>query len=424
MEFIHLRTLILAAACAPLVFYAAAIACARALFWKWDRECGQRAADSRPGLATPLSVLKPMHGVYRDTYANLVSFCRQDYPCYEIVFGVNDANDPAIPVIRRLQAEFPHLAIRLTIGTRGTGGIDGCASSGPASCAPASNDKVSKLCLMSREAQHDILVVSDGDIRVETGYLHRVAEAFRDPRIGVATCLYRGAAAPNIWSELEDLSLTTDFHAGVLVARKLGVKFALGATMAVRREALSAIGGFEALADAAADDHELGRRAAAARYGVELACTVPETECTTDGFRAYFRHHLRWAIVTRTSQPWGHAGFLFAQGLPWTIAAVILAPSWNIAAAFVAAYVVLRLALAFTVGWRGLRDPVVKRRWWLLPFRDALAFVIWFASLFVSRVHWQDGVYDVRRGRLIPLPQTETRDSRWRTSSPYLKQRQ
>lgn len=386
---IHLRTLILAAALAPLVFYAAAIVCAWAFF--------HRRNQPASGFTPPLSVLKPLRGSYRDAYRNLSSFCRQDYPYYEILFGVNDHDDPVVPVIRRLMEEYPALSIQLVIGSALPGSLE------RGRMARGSNDKVVKLCRLARESRYDILVASDGDICVEPDYLRRVAAAFRDPRVGVATCLYRGATEPNIWSELEDLSLTTDFLAGVLVARKLGVKFALGATMAVRRDALVAVGGFEALADAAADDHELGRRVADRGFLMEFAETTPETECSTRDFRSYFRHHLRWAVVTRTSQPWGHAGFLFAQGLPWAIAAAAVATSWRIAVAFIAAYLVLRPALAFTLGLWGLCDRSVRTKWWLLPFRDALAFVIWFASLVVSRVHWQDIAYDVRRGRLIPV---------------------
>jgi len=388
VPFISLRGLILAGAAAPLIYYAAAMACAWAFFRKHE--------DLPSEFAPPLSVLKPMHGSYRDTYGNLASFCRQDYPNYELLFGVNSADDPAIAVIRRLMTEFPALSIRLVVGPGRPESLR------PSTMERGSNDKVVKLCCLEREARYDVLVVSDGDIRVEPDYLRRVAAAFCDPCVGVVTSLYRGNTESNLWSELEDLSLSTDFLAGVLVARKLGVKFALGATMAVRREALAAIGGFEALADAAADDHELGRRAAAQGFAVALAETLPETECSTHDFRSYFHHHLRWAVVTRTSQPWGHFGFLFAQGLPWAILAVILARSWVIAAAFAAAYLVLRMALAFVLGSWGLRDSLVRKKWWLLPVRDALAFVIWFASLFARRVHWQDAAYDVRRGRLIP----------------------
>lgn len=380
MFLIDLRGLILAAATAPLIFYAAAIVCTWAFF--------RRRNELAPAFTPPLSVLKPMRGPYRETYRNLASFCRQDYPCYEILFCVDHAADPAIPIIHKLMAEFPRLAIRLVIGSSTKG----------------ANDKVNKLCRLEREASYNVLVISDGDIRVEPDYLRRVAATFHDPSVGTATCLYRGSAEPNLWSELEDLSLTTEFLAGVLVARKLGVKFALGATMAVRREALAAIGGFEALAEAAADDHELGRRTAARGFRVELAKATVATECTTHDFRSYFRHHLRWAVVTRTSQPWGHVGFGFAQGLPWAITAALIAPSWRIAAGFAAAYLVLRLTLAFTLGSWGLRDWLVAQKWWLLPLRDALGFVVWLGSLFASRVYWGDAAFDVRRGRLIPAP--------------------
>lgn len=396
MAVIHLRNLLLVAALAPLIFYAAAILCAWGFLRRRFGEHNRPTSEPAPDFTPPLTVLKPMRGSYRDSYANLASFCRQDYPCYEILFGVNDADDPTIPVIHRLMSEFPNLPISLVIGT-----------ALPGSKEQASNDKVAKLCRLAREAHNEILVVSDGDIRVAPDYLRRIADAFRDRRVGVVTSLYRGNTESNLWSELEDLSLTTDFLAGVLVARKLGVKFALGATMAVRREALDAIGGFESLADAAADDHELGRRIARRGYHVGLATTVPETECGTHNFCSYFEHHLRWAVVTRTSQPLGHAGFLFAQGLPWTIVALLLAPSWKIAAGFIAAYLVLRFALAFTLGSRGLGDPIVKAKWYLVPFRDALAFVIWCASLFLRRVRWQDSVYEVRRGRLIPVPERQ-----------------
>jgi ceramide glucosyltransferase len=375
----HIRSLILLAAAAPLAFYAAAIICA----WDHFRQRGRLT----PQFSPPLSILKPMRGPYRETYLNLESFCRQDYPRYEILFCVDRESDPAVPAIRKIIAGHPGADIRLVVGypARGT------------------NDKVNKLCRLDREARYDLLVITDGDIRVEPDYLRRVAAAFEDPHVGAATCLYRGRTQPNLWSELEDLNLTTEFLAGVLVARKLGVNFALGATMAIRREALAAIGGFEPLANAAADDHELGSRAAAQGFRVGLTSSVVETECTTSGFAPFLRHHLRWAVATRTSQPWGHVGFLFAQGLFWTVVAVAEAPSWQVALAFAAAFVALRLAVALALGSWGLRDRLVARKLWLLPLRDALGFAVWLLSLFVSRVHWQDAAFDVRRGQLIPV---------------------
>jgi ceramide glucosyltransferase len=371
-----IRWLVLLAAAAPLVYYLAAIICAWFFFRQRNREM--------PDFCPPVSVLRPMRGLNRETYENLASLCRQRYPEYELLFCVDHPQDLAIPVIQKLAVDFPQVSIRLSIGSSTSG----------------SNNKVTKLCRLAGEARYDLLVASDSDIRVEADYLRRVVAPFRDPRAGAVTCLYRGMTERNLWSDLENVALTSDFLAGVLVARKLGVKFALGATMAVRRRALDEIGGFEALANAAADDHELGSRIAARGYRVELAHTTVQTECSSGSWVDFFQHQLRWAVVTRDSQPWGYIGFLFAQGLPWAIAAAVLAPARVIAVGYAAAYLTLRLGLAFTVGVWGLRDSLLRRKWWLVPLSDGFGFVVWLASLFVNRVVWQGRAYSVRNGRL------------------------
>jgi len=374
-----IRYLVLVVAAAPLAYYLAAIVCA----WAFFRERNGPVNDFCP----PVSVLKPMRGLDHETYENLASFCRQQYPNYELLFCTDNERDPAIEVIDKLMADFPHIPIRLSIGS---------ATSG-------SNNKVTKLCRLAGEARYDLLVASDSDIRVEPDYLRRVALPFRDQRTGAVTCLYRGSTAPNLWSKLEDVALTSDFLAGALVARKLGVKFALGATMAVRRQVLTEIGGFQALADAAADDHELGSRVAAKGYRVEFAHTTVQTECVSRSFKDFFQQRLRWSVVTRESRTWGHLGFLFAQGLPWVIVAAVAARSRTIAGCYAAAYMVIRLGSAFIVGVWGLRDCVLKEKWWLVPLSDALGFAVWLTSLFTSRVVWQDSTYDVRKGRLSPV---------------------
>jgi len=374
-----IRYLVLVVAAAPLAYYLAAIVCG----WAFFRERSGPMNDFCP----PVSVLKPMRGLDGETYENLASFCWQQYPNYELLFCTDDERDPAIEVIDKLMADFPHIPIRLSIGSSTSG----------------SNNKVTKLCRLAREARYDLLVASDSDIRVEPDYLRRVALPFRDQRTGAVTCLYRGSTAPNLWSKLEDVALTSDFLPGVLVARRLGVKFALGATMAVRRQVLTEIGGFQALADAAADDHELGSRVAARGYRVEFAHTTVQTECVSRSFKDFFQQRLRWSVVTRESQTWGHLGFLFAQGLPWVIVAAVAARSRTIAGCYAAAYMVLRLGSAFIVGVWGLRDSVLKGKWWLVPLSDALGFPVWLTSLFTSRVVWQDSTYNVRKGRLIPV---------------------
>ncbi len=374
-----LRWLALAAAAAPLLYYLSAVICALAFFRRRD--------DLAPDFSPPVSVLKPMRGLDRETYQNLASLCRQRYSNYELLICVDDAHDAAIPVIEKLIADFPNVSIRLLIGSSASG----------------SNNKVNKLCRLAAEARYELLVASDSDIRVDPDYLSRIVLPFRNQSVGAVTCLYRGIAGSSIWSELEDVALTSDFLPGVLVARKLGVKFLLGATMAVRRQAVRQIGGFEALADVAADDHELGSRIAACGYRVEFAHTTVQTECSSRSFADFFRHQLRWAVVTRESQPWGHFGFLLAQGLPWAILATALAPSRFIAASFVAAYVVLRLASAFSVGVWGLQDSLLKKKWWLAFLSDAFGFMVWLTSLFSTRVVWQNTTYAVQGRRLIPV---------------------
>ena len=375
-----LKWAILAIAVLPFVYYLAATFCA----WEFFRRRGEVTADFSP----PVSILKPLRGLEHEAYENLASFCRQDYPEYEILFAVDDGRDPAIPIIEKLISDFPSVPMRLLTGA-GT---------------PGSNSKVAKLCRLGREARHELLVVSDSDVRVQPDYLRRVVSPFRDPCVGAVTCLYVGMTEPNLWSELEDLNLTSDLLASVLVARKLeGVNFALGATMAVPRSRLAEIGGFEALADCAADDHELGRRIAARGYHVELApCTV-QTLCASSTAREFFEHHWRWGVVIRHCRPWGYAGLLFTQGLPWSLAAAAVAPSRVAAIGYLGTYLVTRLAMAFTFGAYGMKDPLLPRKWWLIPLHDAVGFFIWAGTLFSNRVSWRELKFDVRRGRLIPV---------------------
>lgn len=379
MHLTYLQWAILGGAALPLIYYAGALCCA----WDFFLQRDQPSIAPLPGI----SLLKPMRGLDRETWENLASFCRLDYPQFEILFGFDDHRDAAIPVVEKLIADFPGVHMRILVGSEAHG----------------SNNKVNKLCRLAREAAYDLLVVTDSDTRVAPDYLRRLASAFQNPRVGAATSLYRGMASPNIWSELEALHLSTDFLPSAVVATKLGVRFTLGATMAVRRAALAEIGGFEALADMAAEDHELGSRLAARGYQVVLVDAPIKTECSSQSFREFFQHQVRWAVVTRDSKPWGHLGFIFAQGLPWTLAASAVAPSRTIALGFFAAYLILRVAVAFAAGAWGLQDSVVKKRWWLFPLGDALGFLVWLCSLFKHRVYWQGIAYDVRRGQLIPV---------------------
>jgi ceramide glucosyltransferase len=370
---------VMVGAVAPLGFYLLASAASLRFF-------GRRA--SLPEYFPPLSILKPIKGLDRDTYQNYASFCTQDYPEYEILFNAGDDNDPAILVIRRLMQDFPQRQIRLFVGAKHVGTLD----------------KVNKLARMSQEARHDLLVVSDSDIRVGPEYLKAIAAPFIDPQTGVVTCLYRGLTGHALGSQLEALGNSTDFAAGVLAAQALGeINFALGATMATTKQRLAEIGGFEALANHFTDDYELGHRIHGQGWRVELARIVVETVYSEQTLGESFRHQVQWNLAMRHAKKWGHAGLVFTQGLPWAIAAAIAAGTRGWAAVFLGAYVVLRLLMAWIVGVRGMGDELARRKWWLVPLRDAFGFAAWVASFFKRQIEWRGVKYSIRDNRLIPV---------------------
>ena len=379
-----LRWAVLVGAVLPFVYYLAVIYCA----WRFFKNRGEDPADPAPP-EPPLSVLKPVRGLDREAYVNYASFCRQAYPRYEILFGVADDRDPAIPAIQDVIRDFPEVPIRLVIGSEDFG----------------SNDKVNRLCRLVREARYDLLVISDSDIRVGPGYLTRVASAFSDPRVGAVTSLYRGLAEPLLWSELEAITLASSFLGGVLVARQMeGVRFGLGASTAITRQRLSEIGGFEALVDFASDDFELGKRVASRGYRVELSSYTIETVCPSRTAREFCEQQLRWAIGLRHSRPGGYFGLLVTQGLAWSLAAAAAAHSAPAAAGYIGIYLALRLAMAWTVGVWGLRDQLLRKKLWLVPLSDALGFLIWLFSFGCNRIIWRGSEFYVRKGRLVPRP--------------------
>ena len=353
--------------------------------WRYFRRPFRWDADFVP----PVSILKPVRGLDREAYANFASFCNLDYPEYEILFGVSDTDDPVVPVIQKLIEDYPNCNIRLLIGSTCQGW----------------NSKVRKLCRMSREARYPILVISDSDIRVEPDYLRAVVKPFRKPNVGAVTCMYHMQPEARLGSEIEAVGLTSDFLAGVIVARQLeGVKFALGATMAVRAQRLKEIGGFEVIADCFSDDFELGRRIVDNGHEVELIPYTVATLSPSQGALDAVKHQLRWAIGVTNSRPWGQLGRLLTQALPWVVAATLVQHTWEGTAGFLGAYVALRLAVAWTVGVWGLKDPLLKKRLWLVPAWDALAFFILSVSFAKRRIHWRGNEFYVRKGRLSPVP--------------------
>jgi ceramide glucosyltransferase len=383
------RLLLLALALAPFGFYLLASASAVGFFRR-------RRTDDSPqaGYTPPISILKPCRGLDRDAYENFASFCRQNYPKYEILFAVSDPADPVVPVIEQIIRDFPRVALRLLRGAPAVG----------------ANGKVNKLIRLAAEARHDLLVINDSDVRVTPEYLRRVAAPFRDSQVGAATAMYRAETHGSLGAELEAIGITSDFQAGVLTAWRLeGVRFALGATMACTRKALQGIGGFEAIADYHSDDYELGSRIAAAGYRVELLRDPVTIVYPPLTLREFAAHQLRWALTTRFARPAGHFGLLLTFGLPWSLLAAAVAPASVVSAAYLSAYVALRLAEAWTVGVRGLGDTLLRKRLWLVPLRDASWFLTWVASYFFTRINWRGSEFRVVSGKLVPV--AEPRDT-------------
>ena len=380
-----LRDTLLVLAAAPFAYYVVAIAAASKFF---------RRRTERPGnFFPPVSILKPIRGLDSDAYENFASLCRQDYPEFEILFCVSDPQEPAMPVLLQLIRNFPARKIRVYVGADPLG----------------ASDKVNKLCRMAREAQNEILIVSDSDVRVEPGFLAAVAGAFANPSVGGVTCLYRGLTDDTLPANLEALGNSTDFAPGVVVAWMLGGKrldFMLGAVMATTKKQLAEIGGFESLVDYFCDDYELGHRIADRGRRVELIRTPVDIVYPHESLGEAFQHQIRWNLSIRFSRPAGHLGLLFTHGLPWAILGLALAHSWAGTFFFVGAYALLRYEVALGTGARGMRDQLIRRKLWMLPVRDAFAFLVWLASFFPQRIRWRDREFYVREKRLVPVPPT------------------
>lgn len=335
----------------------------------------------------PVSILKPLKGEDPEIYESFRSHCLQNYPEYELIFGVSDPEDPAVPAVERLHREFPQRSIQLIVCSQRLG----------------MNAKVSNLAQMARAATHDHFVVSDSDIRVSPDYLQRIMTPLADPKVGIVTCLYRGFAGPTLGSRLESLGISTDFLAGVLVARSIegGVHFALGSTMTFRREDLHAIGGFESFVDYLADDYELGKRISELGREVVISDEVVDTFLPAYSFQEFIDHQLRWARGVRAARPGGYLGLLLTFGWQWALLGILISRGASWSWGLFAFALFLRTLVAWTVGWRVLRDRQVLRLFPMLFLRDLIAPFVWLASFASNIVTWRGDRFRVKAGKLL-----------------------
>jgi ceramide glucosyltransferase len=335
----------------------------------------------------PVSILKPVKGVDPEMYQAFASHCTQQFTGeYELIFGVGSPDDPAVPLIQRLQAEFPLHAIRLVVCPETLG----------------LNRKVSTLVQMLPHAQYAHILINDSDIRVGPEYLKCIMALFLRDSVGMVTTPYRGRAHGGIWSRIEALGISTEFMPGVLTALKLehGIRFALGSTLAISRRALNDIGGLEPLLNSLADDYEMGLRTTRAGYEVALAHEVVETSIPAYTFKAFVAHQLRWARTVRDARRSGYTGMVFTYGIPWALINVVAsgAARWSIA--LLSLTLVVRFTQALSIGARVIGDKQVLRDLWLLPIRDIYAMVLWICGYAGDTVIWRGEKFTLSDGRL------------------------
>ena len=350
-----------------------------------------------PEFAPPVSLLKPLKGVDPRMYAGLASHCRQVYgAAFELVFGVHRLDDPAVAEVARLQAEFPHIAIKLVecpqrLGTSG---------------------KVSNLVQMLPHASFEHVVINDSDIFVAEHYLSGVMRCFHAEsgaarQVGMVTAPYLGRTGAGgrettIWAKLEALGISTDFMPGVLTARKLegGIRFGMGSTLAVTRTALASAGGLEPLEEYLADDYEMGKRIALAGYAVELCGETVETSVPGYGLRGFWDHQMRWARSTRDSRKLGFIGLGVTYCVPWALLTIVASGGALWSFTLLALASLARIAVALTVGVGLLGDDQVLRDLWLLPVRDAFGLLFWAWSFAGNTVVWRGETFRLRNGRI------------------------
>lgn len=359
--------------------------------WRFLRDC-RRLRAAKSSFAPGVTILKPLRGTDPEMYESFRSHCLQDYPEYEIIFGVTDPEDSAVTEVRRLISEFPERNIRLLVLPEIFG----------------TNVKVSNLMQMSRAARHEYMIVNDSDIRVPADYLRRVMAPFDDSRVGMVTCLYRGIAANTLGSRVESVGTSTDFCPAVIAARQLqGIRFGLGSTLAFSRIALEASGGFEPLLDYLADDYELGARIAGAGFTVQVSDVVVDHFLPGYTMREFLNHQLRWGRTIRDSRRWGYAGLVVTFPLVWAALGVAFSSGAAWSWAVLGAAAIARGAVAVAGAKSVLHDSQLRRDGWLVPFRDVIALFVWLASFAGHTIHWRGLVFELKDGKLRPSSRVE-----------------
>ena len=373
--------LFLGVAAIPFIYYFLALYSS----WRFFRNTSR--SKQNLDFTPPVSNLKPIRGLDAEAYENFASYCMQDYPDYELLFGIGDGDGPVLEVIERLKRDFPERRIRVVHVSGHT----------------APNDKVVKLARLVSEAQYEVLAINDSDVRVRPDYLRSVVAPLRDPKVGAVTCLYVSTHEHTFLQKLQSIGMICDFYPGILVARQLdGVKFAFGQTIVTTRKHLAGFGGYSAIENRPADDLLVGRLVAEQGFEVELLPYAVETVADFRSLREFFFKRLRWMTVMRHMRPWGHLGLIFTQGLAWSVAAVAVHPTARVALIYLGGYMCVRVAMTWLIGVWGMKQKGIWKKMMLVPLWDAWALLIWLLSFGRRSIRWRDIDYRIREGMLVP----------------------
>lgn len=348
-----------------------------------------------------VSVLKPLHGLEPQLEENLESFFTQDYPAYEILFAVDSDGDEALGVARKVMARHPGQKARIVVNGE----------------PPWPNPPAYSFFRMTEQARAQILVTSDSDVIVERDYLRQVVPPLLRENTGMLTCVYRGLNTGGFWSLMDSIGMSVEMTAGVLIANWMeGMKFGLGPTIVVRRDALDAIGGYRTISDYFSNDFVIGNFIAAKGFDVAISRHIIAHVVPPMTFRRMWQRQVRWAAGTRRSRPLGHLGTGLVFAVPYGILALLAGAMLGhagLGAAVLAWSIVNRMVEAQAIGWGVVRDRACLRKPWLYVVRDTLGFAVWVASYLKRRITWRNGRFELaddgrvrmrdRDGRIVTI---------------------
>jgi ceramide glucosyltransferase len=366
-------------------------------FKRRSRNYQTSVLQSSSDLLPPVTIFKPVHGKEERLEQNLESFFQQDYPDYEIIIGARNANDPAIVLAEELRCRYPERKCRIVI-------------SGPPEWPNAKVFTLDKMIPLSR---NDYFVISDSDVQVERDFLRNVIPPLFDPTLGLVTCMYRGDPAADFWSLLEALGMSVEMPSGVVMADMLeGIRFALGPAVALRRDALEAIGGIRSTADYYSDDYVLGNKIWAAGYRVVFSHHFVHHVLTPRSLLRTLGDQLRWMKSTRHSRPWGHIGTGLTFAMPFGLCGFVAAAAlghFGLGLLFFVTVFLNRVIQSLVVGWWLLRDPRALRLCWLYPLRDLQGFAVWVVSFLSRDFYWRGEMYRFTdAGKIIAWDRRDT----------------